>query len=559
MKNPENRKSLVDLLYPSPEKREQVKARRFALERLPQDYIENLEVAQVASFICQTNQFRTVQILTELNTDEEIINYRLDAIDDFLADPRLMPVLYKIIRDMLDNDRSNMRKFTEPDSFDEFQTQLDGFLCYINCVESMHDFYEKKHDNIKSAALTGLFKHFEAIYSSGDFIQVKEIVYSLKEAIKSKIKSVTVAINFDERMVPISAGIVGYSDTEYIEKPSVFEKLLYMNAKRNDNQVQGSLFRKYMSNRSDDGDKAINEIDRKLFKGLEKITDDFKERLAQALKSYRLVSFDDLAGLEEQLDFYDGAIKLIQLAEHKGLKMCRPKLLPMERREAEIKGVFDLCLFKSAILRNRNAVGEELLVTNDVSMNDSERFFILTGANNGGKTTFIRAVGLCQLLAQAGLYVPAESCTISPVDFIYTHFPKEEQTGINTSRFTMEIKEFKTISDTITQNSLLIMNESIQSTTPKECVDIASELVKIFTFIGARGFFATHLTDLAYMCDEFNGEPGVKSRTASLVMHTDEATQKRMYKAEHGLPSENSYAKTIFKQFGIDIQKIKNS
>ena len=559
MKNPENRKSLVDLLYPSPEKREQVKARRFALERLPQDYIENLEVQQVASFICQTNQFRTVQILTELNTDEEIINYRLDAIDDFLADTRLMPVLYKIIRDMLDNDRGNMRKFTEPDSFDEFQTQLDGFLCYINCVESMHDFYEKKHDNIKSAALTGLFKHFEAIYSSDDFIQVKEIVYSLKEAIKSKIKSVTVAINFDERMVPISAGIVGYSDTEYIEKPSVFEKLLYMNAKRNDNQVQGSLFRKYMSNRSDDGDKAINEIDRKLFKGLEKITDDFKERLAQALKSYRLVSFDDLAGLEEQLDFYDGAIKLIQLAEHKGLKMCRPKLLPMERREAEIKGVFDLCLFKSAILRNRNAVGEELLVTNDVSMNDSERFFILTGANNGGKTTFIRAVGLCQLLAQAGLYVPAESCTISPVDFIYTHFPKEEQTGINTSRFTMEIKEFKTISDTITQNSLLIMNESIQSITPKECVDIASELVKIFTFIGARGFFATHLTDLAYMCDEFNGEPGVKSRTASLVMHTDEATQKRMYKAEHGLPSENSYAKTIFKQFGIDIQKIKNS
>lgn len=558
MKNPENRKSVVDLLYPSPEKREQVKARRLALERLPQDYVENLEIQQIASFICQSNQFRTVQILTELNTDAEIINYRLDAIDDFIADPRLMPVLYKIIRDMLDNDRNNMRKFTEPDSFDEFQTQLDGFLCYINCVESMHEFYVKKHDNIRSAALTGLFKHFEAIYSSDDFIQVRDIVYKLKEAIKSKIKSVTVAINFDERMVPVSAGIVGYSDTEYIEKPSVFEKLLYMNAKKNDNQVQGSLFRKYMSNRTGDGDKAINEIDRKLFKGLEKITDDFKERLAQALKSYRLVSFDDLAGLEEQLDFYDGAIKLIQLAEHKGLKMCRPEILPMERREAEIKGVFDLCLFKSAIVRNRSACGDDLIVRNDVSMNEGERFFILTGANNGGKTTFIRAAGLCQLLAQAGLYVPAESCRISPVDFIYTHFPKEEQIGINTSRFTTEIKEFKTISDTITENSMLLMNESIQSTTPKECVDIAAELIKIFIFIGVRGFFATHLTDLAYMCEEFNGEPDIRSKTASLVMHTDEATQKRMYRAEHGLPSENSYAKAIFEQFGIDMKKIRN-
>ena len=81
--------------------------------------------------------------------------------------------------------------------------------------------------------------------------------------------------------------------------------------------------------------------------------------------------------------------------------------------------------------------------------------------------------------------------------------------GINSSRFTTEIKEFKEISKTITDQSLLLMNESIQSTTPKECIEIASELVRIFAIIGARGVFATHLTDIAHMCDEINNSYGI--------------------------------------------------
>ncbi|MFR5120775.1 MAG: MutS-related protein [Ruminococcus sp.] len=58
---------------------------------------------------------------------------------------------------------------------------------------------------------------------------------------------------------------------------------------------------------------------------------------------------------------------------------------------------------------------------------DSEGFYVLTGANNGGKTTFLRAVGLCQIMAQTGLYVPASYCEISLLDYIYTQFPQEEK------------------------------------------------------------------------------------------------------------------------------------
>ena len=77
-------------------------------------------------------------------------------------------------------------------------------------------------------------------------------------------------------------------------------------------------------------------------------------------------------------------------------------------------------------------------------MSDYARFYMVTGANNGGKKPLSqRAVGVCHLMAQMGLYVPAESAEISPADYIFTHFPKEEAVGINSSRFTTEIKELK--------------------------------------------------------------------------------------------------------------------
>ncbi len=553
----EKNKTVIDLLYPSQEKRDQARAHRLAAENLPKDYAEDLQVQQLAAMICPVNQYNTVKLLCELNTDPEIINYRLDAIDDLINVPRLMPEIYKFLTSMLDNDRKNLKKFTNPTSFDGFRSRLDSFLNYIECVDGMHSFYEKYGGQIKSAAIKSLFSYFEEISGSDDYIRLKQLAQELSESLAHRIKSVTVAINFDEMMTPVSAGIVGYSDREYVEKPTVLDRILYFNAKKNPNQVEGSLFRKYMTDDPFEKDPAVNEADARLFKALSKITDGYVDKLSDVFRTYQKIGFDDISGIQEQLDLYDGMIRLIQTAQFKQIPMCRPVILNAQERRTELKNVYDMCLMKSALVSRPDAVGDELIVRNDISMDDDGRFYILTGANNGGKTTFIRAVGIVQLMAQAGLYVPAQYCEISPVDHIYTHFPREEETGINASRFTTEIKQFKRISDTITKNSLLLMNESIQSTTPKECVEIAAELVRIFTVIGARGAFATHLTELAFMCDGFNSDPQCRSKVQSIIVRVDEDTERRIYKVVKGLPGDHSYASTVFREFGIDLGEIR--
>ncbi len=547
----------ADLLYPSQEKFEKLKKRRANLDSYPNDYISNLELERVAEYIAPHSQYRIMNLFKQVCDDEEVIEFRLDILEDFMNVAQLSSVVKDVIDIMAQNDRHSLYKLTEPDSFEQLDVAIEAFEAYIRCVEIMHEFYGKHKDEIKSKGMIRLFAWFDERYGDKHYEKLKSEIAELKDSIKNRIRSVTVAINLDDRLVPYSAGIVSWSSDPYELKPSLLDKIIYHGAKFPENVV------KTMKNRYEDNDvgesKLVSITDKELFDQLDFLTDGYIDAIDKALREYQKISPEDLFALEYQLEFYVGAVKLIDLCKSVGLDMCRPKILPKDDRRAHIEGIFDLVYFTECRLFNLRHKEQKDVVTNDIDFDDKARFYIITGANNGGKTTFLRAVGICQIMAQTGLYVPASVCELSLVDFIYTHFPKEEQTGINSSRFTTEIKEFKRISDTITDNSLLLMNESIQSTTPQECTDAATELVKIFCMIGVRGLFATHLLDVARRVDEMNEDSRIRSRLESLVASVDESTGERKYKIVKGAPTHTSRASEIFKEFGIteDIVKEK--
>lgn len=557
--NAENarQKPLIDLLYPNDEKKSEMDARRFELEKLPSDYISNLEVDSLCELLCPTNQYFCRKLLTELCDDEEIIGYRQDILNDFLNVPALLPTLYDAITKMLTNDRTSISQIESIDSFTALKGQISSLDCYISCADRLNEFFDGNKGSIKSQGLGKLLSYFENISKSGEYAHLKECMAELHRALENRIRSVTVAINFDEEMKPISAGVTGYSDKPAGTKPSLFDKILYRGAQFPENVIKGKLYTKYVPTKSIAKEEDINEIDKAVFSELEKITDRYIRTLSEALSSYKKISFEEIYAVESHLDFYGGAVRFIEGAKAREIKMCRPKILPPKSRRAHIKGLFDAAFYKRISSAEHDKKGDALIVRNDISFDDNARFYILTGANNGGKTTFVRAVGICQLLAQAGLYVPAEECEISICDFIYTCFPKEEKIGINSSRFTTEIKEFTEISKTATDKSLLLMNESLQSTTPKECVDIASELTRIFAIIGVKGIFATHLTDIAFMCGEINSDPDVRSKLKSIVVEINEQTGERKYKVSEGMPTQISFAKSVFQKYGIDISRIR--
>lgn len=542
---------IVDLYYPSKEKRDACRALSAKRRDLPKDHIANLELEKLAGMISNYYSKRTLDLLCEFCCDSEIINYRLDILEDFKNIPKLGATVKKTVDIMLENDRKNVYKLSNPDSFSMLAEALEAFEAYVNCMEILHSFYSENKQLLKSKGVTAMFEYFEEQLASPHYVALKKECAELRAMIKDRIRSVTVAINLDETLVPVSAGILEISSEPYILKPSVLDRIIYHGANFQSKKILKSVRNKYNGTNTD-GEKDISAADKALFEELSALTDGYVEKIGDVLAEYQKITLKDMYAISYQLDYYLGAIDLINLCENSGLKMTRPVITD---GRTVIKGLFDPIYFREARTYNLHNKQQKPVVLNDISFGEDADFYILTGANNGGKTTFVRAVGICFCMAQAGLYVPAESCAVKPADYIYTHFPKEEQTGINASRFTTEIKQFRTISDTVTPDSLLFMNESIQSTTPQECVDIAAEMVKIFTMIGVRGIFATHLLELADKAEELNRE-GVRSKLESLVVQTDEETGERKYKVVKGKPSQHSFAKTVLDEFGISCEEI---
>lgn len=540
---------LVDLLYPSEEKRRKCLDEATAKSKLPQDYITNLELEVLSRLVCPENSLNALRIFTQLTDDEEVLNYRLDILEDFLSVPSLEAVLYENVHKLYINEHVNIQKLGLADSFFALNQRLGSLQTYIECITKCHEFCQKYQDKLKSKALKELVVYFADVYNSEYFDEVKRETQECLNVLAKGVKSVTVGINFDDMMRPVEAMLLSVS-TDTIKKKSRFDWIF----KHLD---QGSrAIGKTHSLYNENG--GTNDLEAPLFRELKEINSEYITHLDTAIRAYFKKSTEDILTFQSQMSFYIGAKKLVEAVRARGLDMVRPQYLPIEERKFDAKGIFDLSFYIQMVGSDPMAKLSEKIITNDCTMDDDGRFFILTGANNGGKTTYTRAIGIIQVLAQAGIYVPATECKLSPVDFIYTHFPKEEEVGLNSSRFTQECKQFKETLDTATKYSMLLLNESIQSTTPTECVYIATELTKIFRCVGVRGVYATHLLELAKNLDKINVEVEGDTKLVSIITTVDTtADNRRLYRIVRDKPQEFGYARTIYEKFGVSFEEIK--
>jgi DNA mismatch repair protein MutS len=171
-------------------------------------------------------------------------------------------------------------------------------------------------------------------------------------------------------------------------------------------------------------------------------------------------------------------------------------------------------------------------------------------------------VGLCQVLAQAGVWVPAVQARLSPVDNIYTHYPVEEALEKATGRFGDEAQRLSHIFARASRHSLILFNESLISTSPGESLYIAQDIVRILRRMGVRAMFATHLHELAAGVAELNANTTGDSRIVSLVASRMEEGEegeegtRRSYKIVPGRPMGRSYAREIAAKYGISYDQL---
>ena len=190
--------------------------------------------------------------------------------------------------------------------------------------------------------------------------------------------------------------------------------------------------------------------------------------------------------LKRQTAFYLGAVQLTEHIRLYGMDICFPEALP-DRRKLEFRELRECAM---GVQRRMNVIG------NTCSL-DGKDLLIVTGANQGGKSTFLRSIGIAQVMMQCGLPVAAQAFRSGIFPRIFVHFTRREDSSMNSGRLDEELSRMNRIVEQIGDGSLLLLNESFATTTEKEGSVIAYDIVRALTEAGVKILMVTHLLSFA--------------------------------------------------------------
>jgi hypothetical protein len=485
--------------------------------------------------------------LTALAADPATIAHRQDALDDLLAAPALAARLEGLLPAISAAAASGTSRWAGESGIFQIAGRLAELEAYVAAVRELLAALQAEGHALRAGAWVGLAADLAAAAEAPEFRALEAELPALRARLE-RAGSVTVGVNLDPQLRPESATLLDISPERFGGPRSLLGRLLGPERDR----------RSGLTPLRQAGERQAFGPDRQLFLDLSQLLDEVTAPVGEALTRFARVSAAGLGALEGELAFFLGAARLVATLRAEGYALCRPAIAPPDERVLAAEGLYNLEL---ALRLRAAAPGPGVPaapVANDAAFDDAGRIFVLTGPNRGGKTTFARAVGLAQVLAQAGLPVPAAAARISPVDAIYTLFPAAETARTGMGRLDEEAAGLAAIFRRATARSLVLLNEPLGSTSPHEALSIARDVLCGLRLLGARAIFVTHLHALAHEAEALNDAIAGPSRIAPLVAGaTDDGdAHTRTYTIARGLPDGSSYAADIAVAHGLQLRQI---
>ncbi len=183
------------------------------------------------------------------------------------------------------------------------------------------------------------------------------------------------------------------------------------------------------------------------------------------------------------------------------------------------------------------------VVGNDVDA-DGNQMVIITGANSGGKSTFLRSLGVAQLMMQCGMFVTAGSFSASVCPAVFTHFIRAEDPAMISGRLDAELARMSVIADQISPRCLMLFNESFAATNEREGSEIGRQVVRALLEADIRVVFVTHQFDFA---DSFARE---RADSTLFLRAERQPDGQRTFKLVPARPLRTSYGQDIYHRIG---------
>ncbi len=273
-----------------------------------------------------------------------------------------------------------------------------------------------------------------------------------------------------------------------------------------------------------------------LVEGIQGLSAEVFARATEFLNEHQELASGEMFGYLDELRFVLAIVDFTRNASSHGIPYSFPEI--SSKREVQLSSAYDITLLKKEGTK---------IVPNDISFTPCEPFFYLTGANGGGKTTYIRAVGCAVLMFLAGAPVFCEGGECPVFDSVLTHFPRDERFE-GSGRFFDEIRRVDELLAVQSGNSLILLNETYATTGEDKAREYTDALARRLYQSGSFGLYITHQHDVREEQIPFLG-----------VVVDESDSNRRTYRIEKRRLPPKSFARDILEKYGLtrDLLRLK--
>jgi DNA mismatch repair ATPase MutS len=442
-------------------------------------------------------------LLASLGSAEEIA-YRQAALRDCLANAATVRELYELAVEAIGSERRVYFGFFSRSPGMILHRSVEVLELLLESLRRLRGLAEERAGDFRSEAFARFFAMLR-----------EELDDAYLDELKDHLKRLRFAGG-----VPVAAGLgAGNRGRDYVLlEPPERKRGLIDRVSSLTSRPPGYTYQ--LPDRDEAGSRALGELrDR----GIHLVAN------AAAQATDHVTDF--FAMLRLELGFYVGALNLHRELAAREAPTCFPEVAA-GGRPLGAAGLYDACL---SLRLGEGVVGNDLAA-------DGRPLTIVTGANQGGKSTFLRSVGLAQLMMQAGIFVAADSFRAELRDGVFTHFKREEDETMRSGKLDEELARMSEILDALTPDGLLLCNESFAATNEREGSEIARQIVRPLTDAGVRVLFVTHLYELAH--GFYVDDP----ETALFLRAERRADGRRTFRLLPGEPLPTSYGEDVYRR-----------
>lgn len=445
-----------------------------------------------------------------LPPDQETEDYRR-AIFSEVKKEGILPVLMEFLEIMRQRTVCMERKEKVEEAVQKHVWYIREAACYIEAIELLRN--KLGEHSLQSEGMKGLMECLTRCVSDAEYRAFKEEASKLRD----ELSGFRMLLTYEKDRFTVSEGTGEGTYADFLN--GCFP---------GHNKTLKSPFL---------SSPDISDLEREAVRVFKKRHKGFFDEAERFYKVYKKYAKEEILLLQKEMAYYAAYLRFMLKMQEEGFEFCTPSV---SGGRLSATGLYDLALALASLENGKK------VVPNDVDLWPEESFFVVTGPNQGGKTTFARSLGQLVYFAKMGLDVPARTALVPYYKKILTHFSVEESAESGRGKLMDELMRLQPMMEDEQAGAFVVINELFTTAANYDACIMGKKVLEYFIDKNCKGIYVTHLNELSRAC------PSVVSLRAAV-----DENLVQTYIVQRNEAQELAGANRQVEKYGLTYRQIK--